>query len=1114
MVTADLGEYSLLDGAGTAIQHAEAARDAGYAALALTDHATLAGSLHHMRACREAGLMPISGCEVYYRPNRKVQGSKEWLKQYNHMTVLADGHVGWRSLMRLVSESHRSGFYGRACADDELLEKHAEGLIYMTGCLGGRLAERILAEDDRGAESWLRQLIRITNGRLVVEIMPHDIHEQRIVNVEVVRLANKYGLVVVTTIDEHYPRQEWASTQDVLLMIATNQSVSKREAKREAGEDIYKFDVQTLYHLSAEEILELYIRYHPDLPYDVVRRSIDDTLTVAAMCRPFLVDKTEKMPIVSFPGEPDNSALLRRLSYEGLERRGYGPDHSDRVAYSERIDFEFDTFVSLNAVEQMLMAWDVVDWAKSDKPIPKRDKKTGELTFDGPRKKPIMVGPGRGSAAGCAVSWAINITNVNPIKHRLLFERFLNPARRGKPDIDIDFSPDRVDEVERYVKVIYGEDRVVDIIAHSTFGPRAALSDAGRVLDVPHAHVKAATKTIDDQASGKLEDIRLLNPAVDRLASQYPEMWGHACRIQGSVARKSEHAGGLMILPGPASEFISVERKGGQKGKLLSSIGERASVKGGALISEYGFNKLDVLRVAELTKQQLAVDLYEERTGKRIVLDDLPCHDDPYDCEPEVMQGFKDGLLIGVFQFSATAQKLTRQVKPDNIFDLAAINALIRPAARTTGADQTYARRKRGEEETTYWHPLLQPILGFTYGVVAFQESLMEVVHKLGGLTLAEADNFRKIVSKEYRDPVRSRKIMAEWAPRVKSGFASHGLNAQECDVVWTNTCESFADYAFNLSHSDGYSILAYRDMWLKIHIPREFYAALLSKGLSKVTKKRISQKAEAVREARHRDLKILPPDINESGRDYTVVEDGIRLGLEAIRNIGPATSAAIEKHRPFSSYEDIEKRVPPIQLNVTSRAALVMSGACDRWGKRDRFTEDRIDELERELLGMSLTSVHSVAAYADVVDGRFWTEDEFDDAEEGQRVTVVGEVVNIKDHVDVKGNLMCFVDLAYGPNRWSLTVFASLYEDYGELLHSRRPILATGAKSTHKGRSSIKVESLPHVGEDDWVPPIMDLSDFVAMVGGVADDAEVDAMDSIFPEDLGMETEDSVVVS
>lgn len=1064
-----------------------------------------------MRACREAGLLAISGCEIYWRPNRKVQGQKEWLKQYNHLTILADGEVGWRNLMRLVSESHRSGFYGRAAADDELLEKYADGLICLTGCLGGRLAERIIAEDDRGAEAWIRQLKRIFRDRLFVEIMCHDIASQRVANVEAVRLAEKHGIGVVTTTDAHYPRQEWADTQDVLLMIATNQNLKKREAKREAGEDVYKFDVQTLYHLTAAEIMELYIRHHPDLSYDVVRRSIDDTMRVAAMCRPFLVDKTEKMPVVSFPGEPDNVALLRRLTFEGLEKRGYADDQ----VYVDRVEFELKTFVDLKATEQMLMAWDVVDWAKSDRPIPRRDKKTGDLVFDGPRKKPIMVGPGRGSAASCTTSWAVGITNINPIKHRLLFERFLNPNRKGKPDIDLDFPPERVDEVEAYVKVIYGEDRVVDVVAHSTFGPRASLSDAGRVLCVPYAHVKAATKTIDDQDGGRLEDIRLLNPAVDRLADDYPEMWRHACRIQRSVARKSEHAGALLILPGPAEEHIPVERKGGQKGKLLSSWGERANTKEekyNTIISDYGFNKLDVLRVAELTKQQLAVDLYEERTGEKIVLDDLSPHDDPYACEPEVMQGFKDGMLVGVFQFSATAAKLTRQIRPETLFDLDAINALIRPGPRGMGLDQRYARRKNGEEPVTYWHPDLEPHLNFSYGTLCYQESLIEVVHHLGGLSRAQADIFRKIASKLYRDPEYARIVMGEWEIPIKRGMSERGLTIAEAEHVWSNLL-SFSDYSFCLAHAAGYAMLAYRDMWLKTHIPREFYAALMSKGLSKVTKKRIAQKAEAVREARHRGLRIMPPDINVSGRDYTVVEGGIRLGLEAIKHIGPAASAAIEKNRPFASFEDMEARVQPRHLNVTARAALVMSGACDRWHKRDRFTEDRIDELERELLGMSLTSTHSIAAFADVIEGRFWTEDEFDAAEEGQRVTVAGEVVAVKEHHDKNQNLMCFVDLAYGPNRWSLTVFASLYEDYKDLLHSRRPILATGSKSTHKGRSGIRVETLPFNDPSDFVPPIMGLEEFVDMVGGAADDAEVDVQDSVFPEDMGLETNEPVLI-
>lgn len=1089
-------EYSLLDGAGTAMQHAEAALEAGYIALAETNHCTLAGSLHHISACQKAGIASISGCEVYYRPNRKVQGQKEWRYNYNHLTLLAKDLRGWHSLMRIVSEAHRTGFYEKACVDDELLEKHCEGLICLTGCVGGRLSQAIIKEDHRQAESWIRQLKRIFRDDLFIEIMPHDLDIQVIANIESVKIAQKHSIGLVSTLDSHYPTAEWASVQDTLLMIRTNMSLKRREKKRLDNEDVFEFTMKTLYHLTSDQISLMFAQYHPDLSAQVVEESMRNTLLVAGLTTPFVVDKTEKMPVVSFPGEPDNAELLRRVAHEGLARRGYADDRQ----YVDQVEYELGVFRKLGAVDQILMAWDFVDWAKSDRSVPTRDKKTGTLVYEG-SKRPIMVGPGRGSAAGSTVSWAIGLTNVNPIKHRLLFERFLNPSRKGKPDIDIDFPPDRIDELEEYVKVVHGRDRVVDVIAHSTFGPRAALTDVGRVLCVPYAHVKAATKVIDPKEQGKLLDLRYLYPSIDRLATDHPRAWDEACRIQGSVARKSEHAGALLVLPGSVEEYLPVERKGGQKGKVLSAFGERASIDEGALLSDYGFvGKNDLLRVAELTKQQKAIDLYEERTGERIDLDALAVHDDPYAVEPEVMEIFKQGYLVGVFQFSAVAAKLTRQVKPDNLFDLAAINALIRPGPRTAGLDQQYALRKNGVEETTYWHPILEPILGFTYGVVAFQESLMEVVHKLGGLTRPEADTFRKIVSKEYRNPERAKKSMRKWEIPVKQGFASHGLSADECDLVWQNTCESFSGYAFNASHANGYSLLAYRDAWLKTHMAREFYAALLSVGLSRVTEKRSLQKAEAVREARHRGWKIMPPDINESGRDYTVVSGGIRLGLEAIRNVGPAAAKTIETYRPFASMEDLERRVPRGALNITARASLIMAGACDRWRARDHLDEDLIDEKERDLLGMSLTSAYSIAAYADAIEGRFWTELDFDAAADGTRVAVVGEVAAVKEWEDSRKQTMAFVDLVYGPNQYSCTIFAGLYEQYRDLIQSRRPLVVAGSKSTYKGRSSIRVEGLPVAHEEDYVPPIMDLATFADLVG---DEAEQFVEDSVYPEDV-----------
>lgn len=1093
-------EYSLLDGAGSALQHATAAAEAGYIALAETNHGTLAGSLHHIAACRKVGIMPISGCEVYYRPNRKVQGQKEWLKTYYHLTLHAKNQRGWRSLMSIVSESHATGFYGKACVDDELLEKYAEGLVCLTGCVGGRLAKSINAGDDRQAEAWLRQLKRIFKDDLFAEIMPHDLDLQRTANTEIISMANKHGIPLVATNDQHYPTKEWAPTQDVLLMIATNQTVKKREKKREEGEDIYTFDVKTLYHQNGAELRAEFIQNHPGISQQVIDESLRNTLIAAGRTTPFMVDRSEKMPGVFFEGVSDNDEYLKKLTFEGLASKGRGYELD--AAYVEPIKEELATFKIRHQTNYMLMVADIVKWAKSDLPVP--TNKGGKLLFGSERKKPIMVGPGRGSAAGSKVAWALGITGINPLKYRTQFVRFVNPNRVGLPDIDLDFPPDRVDEVEAYIMARFGKANVVDIIAHSTFGPKACITDVGRVLSVPYGEIRAATKTmdddirsLDDETPPHLENIRKVNKQLDSLAVKYPEMWENAVRIQGMVARKSEHAGGVLILPGAVSDYIPVERTGGQKGKLLSAFGERSG-KGNALISDYGYVKVDVLRVAELTKQQHAVDLIYENTGQRINLDALEIHDNPYAADPKVMQGFADGKLVGIFQFSATASNLTRKLKPTSVLDLALINAGIRPGPRGVGADQRAARRKSGLEPIEYWHPALEPFLNYTYGEMFFQEQLIEVVHHLGGLTLADADMFRKIASKLYREPAYAREVMGTYEIPIKASFKEMGLTLAESDTVWNNLL-SFSDYSFNLAHAAGYAVLAYRDMWLKTYYPREFYAAFLSKGLSQVTKKKITQKAEAVREARSMNLKIMPPDIMESGTDYTVVEGGIRLGLQAIKGIGPAAATAIINNRPYANFREFGEKVPARACNKTGKAALVNAGACDRWQMRDHMAEDRVDELERETIGMSLTSVHSIQQYAQIIEGKFWTEEQVESAPDDTRVTIMGEVTNIKPWKQGNGRDMAFLDVSYGANNWSVVVFARDLSAYGDVIKSRRPLMISGFKSTRNGRVSIKPHGLEASAGDNWLDPIIDLAEYINLVGM---EAEQYAYDSIFPED------------
>ena len=405
----------------------------------------------------------------------------------------------------------------------------------------------------------------------------------------------------------------------------------------------------------------------------------------------------------------------------------------------------------------------------------------------------------------------------------------------------------------------------------------------------------------------------------------------------------------------------------------------------------------------------------------------------------------------------------------------------------------------RGEEPVTYWHSVLEPYLSFTKGVLAFQEQLIEVAHHLGGLSRAQADLMRRIASKYYRDPAYAREMMGSQFDALRAGMMANGLSEEEVINV-LDVLISFSGYSFNLAHADGYSLLAYRDMWLKTYYPREFYAAFLSKGLSQVTKKKIVQKQEAAREARLNGLKIMPPDINESGSDYTVVDGGIRLGLEAIKHVGGRTASVLIEHRPYSSYDDLDRRTPSMPVNITAKAALVMSGACDRWGARDKFTEERIDELERELLGMSLSSIYSIAQYASVIDGRFWTEDEVESAVDGTRVAVAGEVAGVKQIIDSKGHEMAFVDLAYGANHYSITLFSYLWAEFKELINSRRPLMVTGEKNTHNGRVSIVAKSLPPDDSGESTPPVMDFQQYVEMIG---DQDELLADDSVFPEDL-----------
>lgn len=1049
-------EYSF-DAVGTAKIFAHEAAEAGQPGLGSTNHGTLAGTIHHINACREAGILPIVGLEAYYRPVRRVQGQKELRYEYFHMTLLAKNVDGWKNLMRMNSEAAISGYYEKPCIDFELLQKYHEDLIIGLGCLRSPLCKHIEAGDSTAAHRWVRDLKGLVGDDLFGEIMPSGLEDQVERNLDIISVCQDESVMICTTVDAHAPRKDWVKTQDIRLMIGTNQTVKKREIKRKEGVEVFEFRDDTYYLQDEAEVVHNYSFHHPGIPVDLVKESINNTLVVASRVQPFLIARNEKLPKFDRP-KPD-AEILRELACAGL--KGHGK--FDDPVYKDRLDGELDAIDKAGIAPYMLMVHDIVEWALSDRGFP------DENGIEHPgQKEPIEVGPGRGSAAGSLVADSIGITNMDPVAYRLQFERFYNVDRKGMPDIDIDFPTDRIDEVEKYTKMRLGAANVIDVIAHSTFGPRAAVRKVGMVLCLDFDLIDRAAKSIDQTERAPLEELKVVNAHLQTIAEKYPEAWEHMCRIQGQIMGKSEHAAALLVTPPdvPVIDVMPIERIGGQKGKLITAWGERAG-KGNAILSDYGFMKFDWLRIADLDKQAYACKLIEAETGERIVLRDLLVHRDPFAVDDDVMRGFGDGLLAGVFQFSATAAKLTRQVKPSSIFDLAAINALIRPGPRGNGYDQAFVRRKNGKEPITYWHEKLEPYLDYTLGLMVFQEQLIEVVAHLGGLTRVEADNFRKIASKLYRDPEYAKSEMHKWKDPIKVSFLANGFTDEEFEgTIWPNFL-SFSDYSFNLAHAGGYALLAYRDMWLKVKHPRFYYAALLSKGLSNVRDLRQQQKEAAIREARSianydyipGKCDVLSPDINDSKIDYVVTSDGIRLGLEAIKNVGRASAMEVIEKQPFTGYQDFESRIVKQRCNMRAKAALVCAGAFDRWGLRDDMTEEKIDELERETLGISLTSHYSVMNYCDVLDARVWPEDDFDEALDGTRVTAGGEVIGIKKIKDKKGKDMAFVTLSYGPNEWSATFFSHTYPIFKGLIESHRPIIVVGEKSTYNGRSSINVE-------------------------------------------------------
>lgn len=1068
-------EFSRLDGIGTAKQYAFRAAELGQYALAQTDHGTLSGALHHIAACREAKILPISGVEAYFRPDR-IEAKKQGERRTWHLCLFAKNLKGWHTLLTLVSKTYGEvenggGFYQYPCLDWDLLERHHEGLACSTSCVSSWLSHLVELGHSSEAREYLQRMKKIFGDDLWIEIMPHDFEGQRTLNIEIIRLATEMSIPLIATNDAHFPYKEWATTHKIAKLCGASSSFEKAKKDAENGKAEYLAELNpTLYLAHEEEMRMWFAAAHPEIPERVIDEAIANTHLFVQRTTPFLLDKTDKLPRVA-PTERAEDATLRQWIAEGLERIGKADDQE----YLDRVDDEYLILKSKGVIAYFVMVGKIVRWAKS---------------------RGIRVGLGRGSAAGCLISYLVGIVNIDPIAYGLLFERFLNPERKGLPDIDLDFQSDRRDEVKRFIQSQHWCDRcgidhegsahVADIITHQRFQPKSTIQAVCRVYDIDLPTTLAITKPIDirqDDEETTLEEILPMYPKLQELKEQRPDIWEHCLRLEGQVKNAGKHAAGVIITPQPIANYMPTERS--KQGGIVTSWSDAADFP---VVSDYGFLKIDALGIAGLQKHDYACKLIKQRTGEDIDLNALPALSDPYAVDPEVMEGFAKGWTVGVFQFGSRGiTKLTKQVGPESIHDLSAINALYRPGPMKGGTTWEFPERKNDHELRTFLHPDLEPFLGETYGIIAYQEQVMSIYKNIAkGATAAEADDLRKAMGKLYRIKGGSaaQDFMRRFEEKWFAGCEEHGWPRETAEAVWQMMLE-FGHYGFNKSHAESYALQAYQDMWLKINYPLEFYAAFL-------THEEEDEKIElCLREMRVREIEVDPPDVNASGIGYSVENGRILLGLAAIEGIGGASAQEIIKHRPYDSFEDFCQRCPqnpkPLILagatdSIADRAFLLSEVSKlrpkdpdSRWyvwehirhnerklkKKRDlpeiavAPSASQLDEWEREALAVSDT-LAVPPEYEGFLDENIYTQDEVEAAASGSEVIVGGVVKRVMLGTTKKNDPYANVVVQYGLNEWTVKFWSQQLTRFEGLLTTGNAIVVNGKKDEWNGFTSV----------------------------------------------------------
>ena len=1045
-------EYSLLDGACRIERLLDAAQQLGQDAVAITDHGCMYGVVDFYKAAKKRGIHPVIGCEVYVARRTRFDKIHELDKGSRHLVLLCENDTGYRNLIALVSKAWVEGFYTKPRVDLDLLRRHHEGLIALSACLAGEIPQALLRGDFPGAKEaalLYREIFGAENFYL--ELQDHGLPDQKRINPQLIRLSRETGIPLVATNDCHYIAPEDSKMHRVLLCIQTGHTVE--------DEDTLEFGSEEFYLKSEGEMAALF----PDVP-----EALENTEKIARRCQVDLEFGQTKLPAFTTPDGSDNLEFFQRLCRQGLlDRYGEHPPE----AYVQRLDYEMGVISQMGYVNYYLIVWDFIRYARSVK---------------------IPVGPGRGSGAGSLAAYCLRITNVDPMRYDLLFERFLNPERVSMPDFDIDFSDERRDEMIDYVVDKYGADHVAQIVTFGTMAARGALRDVGRALNIPYGKVDQVAKLVPNSLGMTLDmALKQSKELREKVESdpQVQELFQMARKVEGMPRHASTHAAGVVITDRPVMDYVPLSKN---DDAVVTQYTMTA-------IEELGLLKMDFLGLRNLSVIDHAQQMIAAKEPG-FSMETIPQDD------PQVFHMLSQGQSVGVFQLESSGMKrLLAQAQPTCVEDLIAIISLYRPGPMQFIPQ--YVESRKDPSSVKYRHPLLRPILEPTGGCIIYQEQVMQIFRDLAGYSLGRADIVRRAMAKKKHDVLeREREVFLHGKQREDGsweidGCLRRGVDQQTAETLFQEI-ESFASYAFNKPHAAGYAVVAYETAYLKCHYPCEYMAALLSSVLGQAGKV-----AEYIEECARLEIAVLPPHVNYSGVGFTVVGKNIRFGLQAVKNLGRGVIARMVEERrgggEFTSFYNFCKRMSGRDFNRRAIESLVKCGALDGLGNNRRemlLSVERVMEsleadkrrnvegqlgffdspqsgeagepslqkaedfstadklsMEKEVTGMYLSG-HPMAAYAGLYQtGGYARMDEILQSagdqeagryQDGQWVTVLGMVVGVRKKATKNNTQMAFVSLEDMYGALTVLLFSQALEQYGNLLYEGAVVEVAGKLS------------------------------------------------------------------